>query len=83
MNDRRYVPDWGAIADRWLDLIRPVWYERLKDRRKRPLLLSDIRPDLLGDKKLKFDDIVEQFSSLPRAIPADKRVVAVILGVAE
>ena len=83
MNDRRYVPDWGAIADRWLDLIRPVWYERLKDRRKRPLLLSDIRPDLLGDKKLKFDEIVEQFSTLPSATPADKRVVAVILGVAD
>jgi hypothetical protein len=24
MTDRRYVPDWGAIADRWLDLSRPV-----------------------------------------------------------
>ena len=83
MNDRRYVPDWAAIADRWLDLIRPVWYERLKDRRKRPLLLRDIRPDLLGDRKLNFDDIVKQFSKLPSAIPADKRVVAVILGVAD
>jgi len=49
MVDRRYVPDWGAIADRWLDLIRPVWYERLMDRRKRPLLLKDIRSNLTGD----------------------------------
>ena len=23
MNDSRFVPDWGAIADRWLDLITP------------------------------------------------------------
>jgi hypothetical protein len=81
MNDRRYVPDWAAIADRWLDLIRPVWYERLKEPRKRPLLLQDIRPDLLGKKKLTFDDIVNQFSRLPSATPADKRVVAVILGI--
>lgn len=83
MNDRRYVPDWGAIADRWLDLIRPVWYERLTDRRRRPLLLRDIRSDLLGEKKLNFEDIVQQFSSLPSATPADKRVVAVILGVSD
>ena len=83
MKDRRYVPDWGTIADRWLDLIRPVWYERLTDRRKRPLLLKDIRPDLLGPKKLKYENIVDHFSSLPSAIPADKRVVAVILGVSE
>jgi len=83
MNDRRYVPDWGAIADRWLDLIRPIWYERLTDRRKRPLLLRDIRSDLLGDKKRKYEDIVEHFSSLPSATPADKRVVAVILGVSD
>ncbi len=80
MKDRRYVPDWGAIADRWLDLIRPVWYERLTDRRKRPLLLKDIRSDLLGDKKLYYDEIFKQFSTLPSAIPADNRVVAVILG---
>ena len=83
MNDTRFVPDWGAIADRWLDLIRPIWYERLTDQRKRPLLLKDIRPDLLGPKKLKFKDIVDHFYSLPSAIPADKRVVAVILGVSD
>jgi len=83
MNDRRYVPDWGVIADRWLDLIRPVWYKRLTDRRIRPLLLKDIRKDLLGDDKLHFDQIVEQFSSLPSAVPADKRVVSVVLGVPE
>ncbi|MCP4276701.1 MAG: helicase [Gammaproteobacteria bacterium] len=81
MKERRYVPDWAAIADRWLDIVRPVWYERLTDRRKRPLLLKDIRADLVGDKKLGFNQIVDQFSSLPSAIPADKRVVAVILGV--
>jgi superfamily II DNA/RNA helicase len=83
MNDRRYVPDWGVIADRWLDLIRPVWYKRLTDRRVRPLLLKDIRKDLLGRDKLTFENIVKQFSSLPSAVPADKRVVAVILGVAD
>ena len=81
MRERKHVPDWSSIADRWLDMIRPVWYERLTDRRKRPLLLRDIRADLLGDKPLTFQAIEDQFSTLPSAIPADKRVVSVILGV--
>lgn len=81
MKERKYVPDWGVIADRWLDLVRPVWYERLTDRRSRPLLLKDIRSDLIGDKRFAFSEIEKQFSTLPTAIPADKRVVAVILGV--
>jgi len=83
MKDRRYVPDWGVIADRWLDLIRPIWYKRLTDRRIRPLLLKDIRKDLLGEDKLEFEIISQQFSKLPSSVPADKRVVAVILGVRE
>jgi len=83
MKDRRYVPDWGVIADRWLYLIRPIWYKRLTDKRKRPLLLKDIRTDLLGESRLEFEDIVQQFSNLPRAVSADKRVVAVILGVSD
>jgi len=81
MKERKHVPDWGVIADRWLDMVRPVWYERLIDRRNRPLLLRDIRSDLLGDKKISFEEIKKQFSGLPTAIPADKRVVSVILGV--
>ena len=79
--EREYVPDWSAIADRWLDSIRPLWYERLTDRRNRPLLLRDVRADLIGDKRLSFEELLDRFSCLPQAIPADKRVVAVILGV--
>jgi len=39
--------DWDEVASRWLDLIRPVWFERLSGKRSKPLLLSDIRKDLL------------------------------------
>ena len=82
MKDRRHIPDWGVIADKWLDLIRPVWYKRLTERRVRPLLLKDIRKNLLEKDKLSFEEIFKQFSSLPKAIPIDKRVVSVILGIA-
>jgi hypothetical protein len=34
--------DLAALSEWWLDLIRPIWYERLKQRRGfRPLLLKD------------------------------------------
>ena len=79
--ERQYVPDWNAIADLWLDSIRPLWYERLSDRRNRPLLLRDVRADLIGDRRFSFEEMLERFSGLPQVVPADKRVVAVILGV--
>lgn len=42
-------PDWDAVAGRWLDVIRPVWFEVLtKRKRSRPLLLKDIRKELLA-----------------------------------
>ena len=75
------MPDWDAMAERWLDLIRPIWYERLlKRRRHRPLVLKDIRNDLLGAKRLTIEQIVECFREVPRMPPLDKRVVACIVG---
>jgi hypothetical protein len=45
--------NWDVIAERWLDLIRPAWYAALSGRRKqaRPLLLKDVRQDLLHGKQ--------------------------------
>jgi signal transduction histidine kinase len=41
--------DLGSIAERWLDLIRPVWYDQLtKRRRSGPLRLRDIRQVLVN-----------------------------------
>ena len=35
---------WDEVASRWLDLIRPVWYERLRaGGRNKSVLLKDIR----------------------------------------
>ena len=78
------LPDWDAVAERWLDLIRPIWYEKLlKRRRHRPLVLKDIRADLLGERALTMEQIVEAFHEVPRVPPVDQRVVACILGVAQ
>lgn len=76
--------DWDAIAERWLDLIRPVWYERLTARKRlRPLLLKDVRSALLGDRKLDLGHVFAAFSELPRMESLDQRLAACILGVKE
>jgi len=75
-------PDWDEVASRWLDVIRPVWYERLiaKGRRK-PLLLKDIRKDLLKLEDELGNEVIQRFSSFPLLNPPDERIAACIIGV--
>lgn len=76
-----YQPDWDEVAARWLDIIRPVWYEKLQQPRNRPLLLKDIRNDLikLGDQF--GDQLIDKFRSFPVLPGADERISACIIGV--
>lgn len=66
----------------WLDLIRPLWFEKLRDRKKRrrPLLLKDLRNDLLK-KPFSIDEIEERFREVPVVESLDERIAACILGV--
>ena len=77
--------NWDLMAERWLDLIRPVWYEGLTGRRKqsRPLLLKDVRADLIGPKPLALSEVFRAFLPLPTLQPLDERLAACILGVKE
>lgn len=76
--------DLGSIAERWLDLIRSVWYDQLtKRRRSGPLRLRDIRQVLVNQELLKTEDIKAAFSRELRFLkPLDERIVAAIVGVA-
>ena len=75
--------NWDVIAERWLDLIRPAWYAALSGRRKqaRPLLLKDVRQDLLHGKPLELSDVLRAFVPVPTLQPLDERLAACILGV--
>jgi hypothetical protein len=77
--------NWDLMAERWLDLIRPVWYEGLTGRGKqsRPLLLKDVRADLIGPKPLALSEVFRAFLPLPTLQPLDERLAACILGVRE
>ena len=72
------------LAARWLDLIRPVWYEKLQDRKRRkPLLLKDIRKDLIAAEQSLLPRVISEFSkAFPAQRPADERIVACVIGIA-
>ncbi len=74
-------PDWDEVASRWLDLIRPVWYAKLKDQRRKPLLLRDIRDDLMAREGELGPQIVEAFLRFPVLPAPDERITACIIGV--
>jgi hypothetical protein len=76
-------PDWDEVASRWLDLIRPVWYERLRaGGRNKPLLLRDIRAAVIDAEADLVPRILEAFGrDFPAQRPADERIVASIVGV--
>lgn len=77
--------NWDLLAERWLDLIRPVWYEALSSKRKqsRPLLLRDVRELLMLHRPLPLDEVLRAFLPLPMLQPLDERLAACILGVRE
>lgn len=76
-------PDWEVVASRWLDLIRPIWFEKLSgSRRTRPLLLKDLRKDLLARSNWLECEIVQQFGEIPLLPGIDRRIRACIVAVA-
>ncbi len=76
-------PDWDAMATLWLDLIRPIWFDKLNQtRRKRPLLLRDLRKDLLAQPEWLEKQLLAQFRYLPTLPCMDRRIRATIVGVA-
>jgi hypothetical protein len=78
---REFQPDWDAIAGRWLDVIRPVWFEMLNHRqRRRPLLLKEIRAELLKRGDWLTEQIVERFQEIPVLPVPEERIKACIIG---
>lgn len=81
-NSNGISPDLETVAEHWLDLIRPLWFAKLADRRKRkrPLLLKDLRQDLIK-KPLDLADVEARFVNIPTVDPLDERIAACIIGV--
>ncbi|WP_020146594.1 helicase-related protein [Thioalkalivibrio sp. ALJ15] len=73
-------PDWEALANRWLELIRPYWYRRLTQQRRGFLRLRDLRKELIEAEAELGPEVLEAFATLPLHSSAEERVVAAILG---
>ena len=74
-------PDWDEVASRWLDLIRPIWYAKLKDQRRKPLLLRDIREDLMEQEEGLGQRVIDAFVEFPVLPAPDERISACVIGV--
>jgi hypothetical protein len=72
--------DLSILAEQWLDLIRPWWFERLKKRRpSTPLRLKHLSKDLI-EKPIETEKLREALK-VPEVKPLDERIVAAIIGV--
>ena len=74
--------DLSTLAECWLDLIRPIWYDHLlrRNRKYRPLLLRDIRQELI-QQPIETEKLREIFNADLLTRPLDTRIVATIIGV--
>ncbi|CBN56971.1 MULTISPECIES: SNF2-related protein [Kamptonema] len=71
--------DLSLLADWWLDIIRPLWFKRLKERgRSEPLRLKDLYNDLI-EEPIPIEKLNEAFK-VPLVQPLDERIVAAIIG---
>lgn len=76
-------PDLYAVAERWLELVRPrLDAERARRRHRQFLLLRHIDQNLVNEP-LDLAEVEDGFGALAAMAPLDERVVACILGVAK
>jgi hypothetical protein len=76
-----YQPNWDEVAARWLDLVRPIWHEKLQTAKAKLLVLRDIRKDLIEREAEVGGDVLKVFSDFPRQQRLDERIIACIIGV--
>lgn len=75
------IPDWNQIAEKWLDLVRPIWLESLSlQRGKRLMMLKDIRKKLINNP-LPISEIKETFKFVSTAPNLESQIVSAIIGV--
>lgn len=75
-------PDWAALSDCWLDLVRPVWASYLERRGKKSGItrLKDIQRELLANP-LPVSRLLDRVTGIKLRQPWEERIVACIVGV--
>ncbi|WP_271272428.1 SNF2-related protein [Aliamphritea hakodatensis] len=74
--------NWSLLADHWLEIIRPVWYEKLSSAGgRKAILLTDLHDSLIKDP-IPYDKVYERFVVLPdSASHVSERIAACIIGI--
>ena len=76
-----HVPDWGAMADGWIALVRPRWVELLQTRNRRTPFkrLRDLEPSLRRTP-IDVGALLSKLDGIEFQRPWEERIVACILG---
>jgi hypothetical protein len=74
-------PNWDEVASRWIDLIRPIWHEKIKTEKVKLLLMKDIRKALIASEPAMGDRVLKAFMDMPTQRKPDERIKACIIGV--
>lgn len=79
--DGKLAPDWGQLADIWLELIRPRWAQYLQSsgRKATVMRLRDLQPGLKR-KPIEAALLLKKLSGIELRRPWEQRIVACILG---
>jgi hypothetical protein len=73
--------DLNAVADWWLELVRPLWHQHmLKRRRSGPALLRDLRRQLEAEP-ISTEALLTFEHIETTVIPLDQRVIAAIVAI--
>lgn len=75
------APDWGAMADRWIELVRPRWAEHLHAKGRKASLkrLKDLEPSLRKNP-IDVSVLLGKMDGVELRRSWDERIVACILG---
>ncbi|WP_341304681.1 SNF2-related protein [Pseudomonas sp. TMP25] len=80
-NGRSDCPDWGQLADAWLDLVRPAWSRYLNrgGRKVSITRLRDIQKSLLADP-IPVQQLLDRVAGIATRQTWEERIVACVLG---
>lgn len=78
---RSDCPDWGQLADAWLDLVRPAWSRYLDHGARKAAItrLRDIQKSLLADP-VPAQLLLDRVSGIATRQTWEERIVACVLG---
>jgi len=74
-------PDWGQLADAWLDLVRPAWSRYLDHGGRKATMtrLRHLQKELLAEP-IPAQRVIERISGIAMRQTWEERIVACVLG---